>query len=384
MTATRTATLLAGIPSENPALFHRVRFGVGDPAAWLALDVDGKTSTEFIVRDIEMDRAKKVVAVDRVACPADYAPANGLSGDRGTATAQSVAECLRRAGVQLVTTDRTLPYIFAWHIQQAGIAIEYSPDLGVLDRRVKDDQELEYLAEAQRVTEEAMLMACQAVARASAGSDGVLQQAGSVLSCERMQKMISEFLLDQGYTTPHGSIVATRPDSADCHERGSGALRTGDAVIVDIFPVNSKTHYCGDCTRTVVHGDPTDEMRRMHAAVVAAKQAATAAAVVGASADVVHGATKSEIAKHGYRFARGEVSDDPVMPHGTGHGIGLEVHEPILLDDNGGTLMEREVLTIEPGLYSRNYGSVRVEDMVVITAGEARSLNKLPEGLDWR
>lgn len=384
MNATRTATLLAGIPLENPSLFHRVRFGVGDPAAWLALNLGGEQSTEFIVRDIEMDRAKKKVAVDRVTCPADYKPSGGLSGDRATATAQAVAECLRRAQIQLVTTDRTLPFIYAWHIQQAGINLEYSPDLGVLDRRVKDDQELEWLAEAQRATEEAMLMACQTVARATAAEDGILQHANAALTCERMQKLISEFLLDRGYTTPHGSIVATRPDSADCHERGSGVLKTGEAVIVDIFPVNSTTHYCGDCTRTVVHGDPTDEVLKMHAAVVAAKQAATKAAVAGASADDVHGATKSEIVKHGYRFARGEVSDDPVMPHGTGHGIGLEVHEPILLDDNGGTLMEREVLTIEPGLYSRNYGGVRVEDMVVVTSGEARSLNQLPEGLNWR
>ncbi|MEZ6134738.1 MAG: M24 family metallopeptidase [Pirellulaceae bacterium] len=72
------------------------------------------------------------------------------------------------------------------------------------------------------------------------------------------------------------------------------------------------------------------------------------------------------------------------MPHGTGHGIGLEVHEPILLDDNGGTLLAREVLTIEPGLYSRNFGGVRVEDMVVVTDGAPRNLNQLPEGLDWR
>ncbi|MEZ6134739.1 MAG: M24 family metallopeptidase [Pirellulaceae bacterium] len=294
----RTATLLAGIPLENPALFHRVRFPVGDPAAWLAIETDGKSRTEFIVRDIEMDRAKRQVKVNQVSCPADYAPAGGLSGDRPTATAQAVAECLRQAEVQVVITDRTLPYIFAWHIQQLGIAVEYSPELGVLDRRTKDDQELEWLSAAQRVTEAAILMACQTVARASAASDGTLQHAGSCLTSESLQKMISAFLLDCGYTNPHGSIVATKPDSADCHERGSGPLRTGEAVIIDIFPVDSKTHYCGDCTRTVVHGDPSDEVRRMHAAVVAAKQAATAALVVGATADDVHGATKAEIEAH--------------------------------------------------------------------------------------
>ena len=165
-----TATLLAGIPIENPSFFHRVRFAVGDPAAWLAFDVNGQKRTEFIVRDIEKDRAIKQVKADRVSCPADYEPAGGLSGDRATATAQAVAECARRAGVTNVITDRTLPYIFAWHIQQAGIAVEYSPELGVLDRRVKDEQELAWLAEAQQATEAAMLMACQTVARATASS----------------------------------------------------------------------------------------------------------------------------------------------------------------------------------------------------------------------
>ncbi len=71
------------------------------------------------------------------------------------------------------------------------------------------------------------------------------------------------------------------------------------------------------------------------------------------------------------------------MPHGTGHGVGLEVHEPILLDDNGGTLMAGEVLTIEPGLYGRTAGGVRVEDMLVVQAGPPKNLNRLPEGLNW-
>ncbi len=379
----RTAILLAGIPSENPSLFHRVRFPVGDPAAWLAFDLDGQASTEFIVRDIERARARQQVPVDRVSCPADYAPAGGLSGDRSTATAQAVSECLRRAGVQQVTTDRTLPFIFAWHVQQAGIDLQYSPELGVLDRRVKDEQELAWLAEAQGVTEEAMRMACQTVARAAADGAGNLHHAGIPLTSEWLQHKISEFLLERGYTTPHGSIVATTPDTADCHERGSGPLRTGEPVIIDIFPVNSKTHYCGDCTRTVVHGTPSETVLSMHQAVLAAKQAATDATVAGATADPVHAATKAEIEKHGYRFARGEISDSPVMPHGTGHGIGLEVHEPILLDDGGGTLLAGEVFTIEPGLYSRNFGGVRVEDMVVVTEAAPRNLNCLPEGLDW-
>jgi len=380
-----SAMIMAGIPSENLALYHRVRFGAGDPAAWLSFQDDGRIQTEFIVRDIEVERAKRKVGVDRVTSPADYTPSEGLSGDRATATAQAVVECLLRNNVRQVKTDRSLPFIFAWHIQQAGIALDYCPELGVLDRRTKDSQEVECLATAQHDTEQAMLMACQTVARAQASSDGTLLHAGRPLTSEWLQRLIAEFLLDRGYQCPHGMIVATLPQSADCHDKGTGPLRTGEAVIIDIYPLNSKTRYYGDCTRTVVHGDPSDTMVRMHAAVLAAKHAATQLAQAGQQAGAVHAAAKQQIESHGYRFSRGEVADDPVMPHGTGHGIGLEVHEPILLDDNGGTLLAGEVLTMEPGLYSRQFGGVRVEDMIVIsTNGPPRNLNHLPTGLDWR
>ncbi len=378
------AVVIAGVPIENPALFHRVRFAVGDPTAWILLKSSTTQQSVFIVRDIEMTRARERVRVDRVACPADFAPQGGLSGDRATATAQSVAELLRRSGVTLVTTDRSLPYIYAWHIAQAGIAIEYSPELGVIERRQKDQQELDWLAQAQSVTEDAILMACQCIARATAGRDGVLMHAGQPLTSPGLRQAISVYLLERGFSNHHDSIVAALPHAADCHDRGDGPLRTGQAVIVDIFPQDMSTRYWGDCTRTVVHGDIPDAVKAMHVAVCAAKRAATARMQPGVSTDEVHGATKQTLSDYGYQFARGQICDEPVMPHGTGHGIGLDVHEPILLDDAGGTLLDREVFTVEPGLYSRNYGGVRVEDMIVVTEKGTRNLNRLPEGLDWR
>lgn len=378
------ARLLAGIPSENSALFHRVRFGVGDPAAWIQFSEGPPQSTLFIVRDIEVDRARSAVKVTRVAAPAEFAPSGGLSGDRATATAQAVAECLKRNGAKQVTTDRTLPYIFAWHIQQLGIALAYDAEMGVRERRVKDAQEIQWLQRAQNVTEDAVLMACETIARATAAGDGTLMHAGSTLTSERMRQMISVYLLERGFSNHHDSIVASLPQSADCHERGSGPLKTGEAVIIDIFPQDLSTRYWGDCTRTVVHGQASDAMLKMHAAVIDAKRAAIAALITGATADAVHAATKQTLAAHGYPFARGEISDKPVLPHGTGHGVGLEVHEPILLDDNGGTLMAGEVLTVEPGLYSRNFGGVRVEDMLVVQDDAPKNLNRLPEGLTWK
>jgi Xaa-Pro aminopeptidase len=71
------------------------------------------------------------------------------------------------------------------------------------------------------------------------------------------------------------------------------------------------------------------------------------------------------------------------MPHGTGHGIGLEVHEPPLLDFKGPKLLAGDVITIEPGLYCHLWGGVRSEDMVAVMDHGCESLNTLPDTLNW-
>jgi len=86
----------------------------------------------------------------------------------------------------------------------------------------------------------------------------------------------------------------------------------------------------------------------------------------------------------GYRISRGTITDEASIQHGTGHGIGLEVHEPILLDHGGGKLLRGEVFTVEPGLYGRRDGGIRVEDMLVVRDGDAENFNTLYEGLTWK
>jgi Xaa-Pro aminopeptidase len=193
-------------------------------------------------------------------------------------------------------------------------------------------------------------------------------------------------LLKLGFSNPP-SIVACGAQGADCHEHGHGDLRTGQPVIVDIFPRCQKTFYNGDCTRTVVHGDVHPKVARMHSTVLEAKRAAIAAVRTGVTGEDVHRATLSVIHAHG--FASGMPPADAPdtwcgMTHGTGHGIGLDVHEPPLLDFKGPVLVTGDALTVEPGLYGRAHGGVRVEDMVIVGVDGATNLNTLFEGLSWR
>jgi Xaa-Pro aminopeptidase len=380
---TKTTTILAGMSASNATLFHRIRFVAPDAAVIIDF-ADGNSA--FIVRDIEMDRARKAVRADAVYCAADFEPQGGLSGDRDTALAQAAAECLRRAGQTSVTVDRSLPYLYAHFILQAGIGIEYSENLGVMERRIKTAGEIAHLRHAQQITGEAMRFACRMIANARPNGDGILYHEGAVLSSERVRAMITAFLVERNFSNTHDSIVVTVPHVADCHHFGTGPLRAELPVIVDIFPMDNATRYHGDMTRTVVCGQPSAEVLRMHAAVCEAKAAACAALRPGVTGEAVHRATTSVIQAHGYSMVRGDARHDlsvPSMRHGTGHGIGLEVHEPILLDHGGGGIFQGEIFTVEPGLYSAVHGGVRVEDMVVVTADGHELLAPVPEGLDW-
>ncbi len=382
-----TATVTAGVPAVNNTLYHRIRFLVGDPAVLVEIpSAEGRPQATLILRDIEMERARRHARADRVACPADYAPAGGLSGDRETATAQAAAEFLRQAGVNEVVADRTLPLIYAHLIQEAGIAVRCDLQRGVAERRAKDEQELAWLAESQAVTEQAMQMACEMIAGATAGANGGLEREGAPLTSERVRQAIDLWLLARGFVNQE-CIVNGGPTAADCHDRGSGQLQTEQPVIVDIFPRNRETQYWGDCTRTVVHGSVPDEVAHMHQTVVAAKAAGTAAAKAGVTGEAVHRATTAAITAAGYSLGLPAADAPPTtcgMTHGTGHGIGLDCHEPPLLDFGGPALVVGDCVTIEPGLYSRAIGGVRVEDVVTITADGCRNLGSLPEGLQWK
>ncbi|MHB0960634.1 MAG: M24 family metallopeptidase [Pirellulaceae bacterium] len=381
----RHATMMAGIPAHNMALYHRLRFLVGDPAVLIELEEQGKSTSLLILRDIEMERAKMHARVDRVACPAQFAPEEGLSGDRETATAQSAAEYLRRQNVTHVTADRSFPLIYAHALREAGIEVQCDLELGVTVRRAKDAEEIQHLRTCQRVTEQAIELACALIARARPNRQGALEHDGAPLTSERVRAAIDVFLLERGYANPT-SIVAGGPAGADCHNLGSGVLYSGQPVIVDVFPQNRQTLYFGDCTRTVVHGEVSDTLRQMRDAVAAAKAAGIAAVRAGVTGQHVHEATIAVIQQHGY--AVGLPADDApetycAMVHGTGHGVGLEVHEPPLLDKGGPALVVGDALTVEPGLYCKALGGLRLEDLVIATQDGCENLNSLSEELTW-
>jgi Xaa-Pro aminopeptidase len=167
------------------------------------------------------------------------------------------------------------------------------------------------------------------------------------------------------------TIVGSGPNGARPHHRaGDRTIGSGDLVVVDFGAIVDG--YCSDMTRTFVLGDPTAEQAELLEVVAAAQAAGVAAVRAGVMASVVDAACRDVItaAGHGERFV-----------HGTGHGVGLDIHEPPWISAVSTTveLVPGNVITVEPGVYRAGLGGVRIEDAVVVTHDGCRTLTTFPK-----
>lgn len=169
------------------------------------------------------------------------------------------------------------------------------------------------------------------------------------------------------------SIVASGPNSAiPHHEPTDRQLQAGDLLTIDCGAMVDGYH--ADHTRTVAIGHLDDRLRRVHATVVTAQAAGIAAIKPGTVTGEVDAAARAVIEEAGYGDA---------FLHGTGHGVGLAIHEaPAVARGTTATLRPGIVLTVEPGIYLSGLGGVRIEDTLVVTAdGTARALTDTPREL---
>jgi Xaa-Pro aminopeptidase len=264
-------------------------------------------------------------------------------------------------GAARVGLDATTTAQAEWARLAADVGLEPTGSLVKVQRQVKDDAEIERMAAAAAAAD-AALAEVEPVLMAT--SDHPVTEAD--IRNELEYRMRLHGADDRSYAT----IVASGPEHAarPHHEPTRRTIVEGDTVIVDVGALVDGYH--SDMTRSYVIGEPTAQQRELYALVEAAHRAGIDALRPDVTARAIDSVCRDLFADAGY--------GDWYL-HGTGHGVGLEIHEsPFHSQASEDELAVGNVVTVEPGLYRVGVGGFRIEDLLVVTETGSRPLTHTP------
>jgi Xaa-Pro aminopeptidase len=366
--------LIVANSEQDANMLYATRMFVPDPFIW----IEARGKTYVVMSDLEIDRARKQATVDRVLSSTHYQQRLKREGVRQIRFSDLLKCILRDLRVRSVEVPAGFPLGLARKIRDIRIAVKPEPFFP--EREIKTSAEIAKLAQALRLSEEGMRAAMNTLRMSRIGRDKFLYWRKRKLTAEEVQGVINGTIASLGGTVAH-TIVACDNQGCDPHEKGHGPLRANATIVIDIFPRDVKTGYFGDITRTVVRGRASEAIKKMYAIVAMAQDRAFRKLRAGVDGKDVHGAVCELFAREGYKTGRRNGYMQGFF-HGTGHGLGLDLHERPRVSTVSDVLKAGHVVTVEPGLYYRGIGGVRLEDVAVVQKNGARNLTRFPKVLE--
>jgi len=385
-----TPVLLYADTATNADQLYFSRVDVHDP--FIAFGVSGKRYT--VQSALEFGRVKKAKTFDDVLAleewstrakktlrarakntsPAPIAKTSALA----VGPAEIIATIAKAKRIRRFRVPSDFPAALFVKLGQLGLEIEIADGPLFPEREIKSPREAAAIREGNRLSSVGFSAVEDILRRAKIRGRELIFE-NRPLTSERLHFAIQAAILAEGGRADD-TIAAGGDQACDPHERGHGPLHPHELIIVDIFPRVVKTGYFGDMTRTYLKGRASEAQRRLVATVHTAQRAAIAAVREGIDGAHVHGEVLKTFAAAGYetwRDSRGTVG----FFHGTGHGLGLAVHEAPRVNSQPYSLKKGSVITIEPGLYYPGLGGCRIEDVVQVGARGAKLLSSHP--YDW-
>jgi len=366
--------LIVAASEQDPDMLYATRFFA--PDAFIFLEERGKRT--LVLSDLEIDRARKQAKADEFVSYS--ALEREVQGNQKKAPPYEkvLSHFLRKRGVRSALVPANFPLGFAQELEASKIRLRTTNGLFWPEREAKTDEELKLMRRALQITEAGMARAMEVLAASNPGSGKKLSWSGKTLTSEILRAEIDSAVLRAG-GLPANTIVAGGDQACDPHERGSGPLKANSLIILDIFPRDAKSGYFGDMTRTVIRGLASEEQRKLWQTVREGQDLALKKMKPGVDGLTLHNEVKQFFTNGGFPT---EVRDGRQVGffHGTGHGLGLEIHEFPRFQKT--VFKVGQVLTVEPGLYYPGLGGVRIEDVAVVTKSGNRLLSRFEKRLE--
>ena len=374
MKKTKAARLIVATSEIDADMLYATRFFAPDP--FIFLEQNGRRT--LVLSDLEIGRARRQAKADEFVAFSKLEREVQGRAKKAPPYEKVLAHFLRKRGVRSTIVPANFPLGYAQELDRHKIRLRTTNGLFWPSRAAKTDKELEMMGHALRITETGLTRAIEVLKAATPGPGKKLRWRGQTLTSEILRAEIDTAILHAG-GLPANTIVAGGDQACDPHERGFGPLLANSLIILDIFPRDAKTGYFGDLTRTVLRGRASDAQRKLWETVKAGQELALKKIKAGMDGAKIHKAIQDLFVERGYATGMRQGRHVGFF-HGTGHGLGLEIHEYPRVQKV--VLQDRQVVTVEPGLYYPGLGGVRIEDVVAVTKKGCKILSRFPKQLE--
>ena len=366
----RPSPLLYADSEHNADQLYFGRIFVPDP--FISFGVGRKRYA--VVSSLEFSRVAGQSAFDHVLHLDEWrGRARKRFRNAGSETGRVIRLLASEFGIKRFVVPDDFPARLALELLKARVPLSVSNGPIFQKRQIKSDAEARAIREGNAAAA-AGFRAAEKMLRAAVVKKGKLHLRGRALTSEKVREVIQIACLQAG-AVASCPIVAGGDQACDPHCSGSGVLRAGQLIIIDIFPRVSSTGYFGDMTRTFLKGRANEKQKRLVSAVREAQTGALEAIKAGVGCAKVHKRVEEIFAKRGYVTGKSNGVYEGFI-HGTGHGLGLQIHESPRLGPTAGRLKTGMVVTVEPGLYYRGLGGCRIEDVARVVSGGYELLSK--------